>query len=137
VVSESRAWKLNRERLRTSQIQGIDPKAIKLGRKKKDGEWQDATKLIPDEFATDPADEAEAREEELNRRIDEYVRNHPDAPPERVASEVGCTAREVECRRAVLDRLAAEQKRDALEDIEVEDPGTFRGKRQKWVDRQV
>lgn len=137
VVGESTAWRLNQRRLELARKQGVDPKAVNLAYQN-DGQSQDGMGRRPDGRSADPADEAAEREEELFRRIGEYMRDHPDATPEQVAKalrEFGCTAGDVERRQAVLNRLIAQQSNDHQEDIDVEDPDTRRGTRRKWVQK--
>jgi hypothetical protein len=136
VVADSKAWKLNQERLKIAKQQGIDPKAVDLAYRQ-GSEWKDGMSLIPDDRSAGPADVADRREQELFERISEYQKAHPDATPEQVASAVGCTAGEVERRQASLDRLAAEQAQDHLEDVDLEDPNTQRRTRREWVSKRV
>lgn len=139
VVAESSAWKLNQKRLRIARQQGIDPKAVKLDEKAISAAGGDRmTQLHHHRQQTDATiDELDEQQRELFHRVAEYQKGHPDATDEQVASAVGCTAGDVERRQAELDRLATEQAKSEKEDIDVEDPATKRGKRRKWVEKQV
>lgn len=139
VVAESPAWKLNQQRLKIAKQQDVDPKAIKLDEKAINAAGGDRMTQLHDHRRQDDAmvDELDQRGRELSQRIGEYQKDHPDATPQEVASALSCTAGDVECRQTMLSKLAAEQAEDGKEDIDVEDPDAKRGKRRKWVEKQV
>ena len=139
VVAESKAWKLNRKRLRVSKLAGTDPKAVKLDERAVNAVGGSRMRQLHDyrRQADGIVDEADQREQELFKRIGEYLNDHPAATPEQVALAVGCTAGDVESRQATLNRLVSEQVGDQQEDIAADDPNTKCGTRQKWVRKQV
>ena len=138
VVGESTAWKLNQQRLKIANRDAIDPKAVRLNERTVNaaGGNPRQQKHAAYQNSFDVAGEIDEREQELFRRIDEYQQEHPEATPQEIAAALGCTAGEVECRQAILDRLMAEQTEDHLEDVDVEDPESKRGTRRKWVNKR-
>ena len=139
VVAESRAWKLNQRRLKAAKQAGIDPVAVRLNEDAVNAVGGDRMRQTHDhrQQADRITDEVDAREKALFRQIGEYQEGHPDATPEQVAAAVGCTAGEVEFRQITLERLADEQAESDLEDTDVEDDTTRRGKRRSWVEKRI
>lgn len=139
VVAESKAWKLNQQRLKITIQQGIDPKAVKLDERAVNAVGGGKMRQLHDsrQQADDINDKLDKAEQVLFQRIGVYETQHPQATPEQAASAIGCTAGDVERRQATLNRLVAEQGEDQLEDVDVEDPGAQRGKRRKWVPKRV
>ncbi len=139
VVAESKAWELNQRRLKIARKLGADPKALRLTEKAVNAAGGSRmTQLHEHGRQTDAMiDELDQREQELNQRIGEYLQTHPGTTAQQVAAALDCTAGDVERRQGILDRLADEQAKDEKEDADVEDPHTKRGKRRKWVKKQV
>ena len=139
VVGESKAWKLNRQRLKIARLHGIDPKATKLDEHSVNAAGGSRMRQLhaSRQEACDVADEIDQREHVLFGRIGDYLQAHPDATPEEVASAIGCAAVDVERREEVLKQLAAQQARDRREDSDVEAPDKRRGAGQKRVRRRV
>lgn len=139
VVAESRAWTLNQERLKGAKKAGVDPKAIRLDEKAVNAAGASPSRQLRDHKQQAEAldDEIDGRDRALNERIGKYLKDNPGATPNKVAREVGCTAQDVERRQAELERLVAEQSDDRKEDVEVEDPTTKSGRRQKWAEKRL
>jgi hypothetical protein len=139
VVGESKAWKLNQERLKIARREGIDPGAVKLDERAVNAAGGGMMRQLhyARQQAADIGREIDERDMELFRRIDDYQKDNPDVDPEDVASAVGCTAGDVERRQAALNRLVAEQTEDQKEDVAVEDHNSKRGMRQKWFEKRV
>jgi len=142
LVVQSKAWKLNRDRLAIAKREGIDPKAVKLDEeavnaaggsiRRQKHYHKERTEAIDNEI--------DARDQELGRRIGEYLEDHPGATPQQVASalrDLGCTAGDVERRQAVLEQLMKEQSDDQEEDINSEDSATKRGTHRRWTRKEV
>jgi hypothetical protein len=139
LVAESPAWRVTRERLKTARREGKDPKAVKLDLKAVNlaGGTKDSQVHRQREEQETRDVEVDARERELFRRIGEYQKANPTKSAHEVASALKCTAGDVERRQAMIDRLKAEQQKNAREDVNEPDLGTKRGRRRKWVRKQV
>lgn len=139
VVGESPAWRLNQKRLKIAKKERRDPKAIPLDIKAvTTAGGRRHTQQHVHEEAESAIDEAiDRREKDLFGQIGAYYREHREATPVEAAEEVGCTRADVERWQAEIGRLTREQAESELEDTDTEDPDAKRGKRRKWVDKQV
>lgn len=138
MVVSTPGWQLNQQRLKVARKLGIDPKAIKLNECSiTQAGSAPGSQLRHHRAQIEQLDtEIDAREESLYQQIAEYQRAHPEATAQQVAAalrDAGCTPGDVERRQALLNRLAAEQADDALEDQDEDDPESKRGTRRKWV----
>jgi len=117
MVAKSPAWKANQVRLKQAMKQGKEIMALPLS-DYLTASGDDDQRQNRDHKETQAAldDALDEQERETNRKIGEYKSAHPEADDEEVASAVGCTAREVERREAVLLSLAKEQRDSQRED---------------------
>jgi hypothetical protein len=133
VVIESPAWKANRKRLADAKQSGRDPIALPLVDYLAPGGANDQSQMHAHKRLQEAQDEEiDDREKALNQRIAEYEAQHPDDDAQSVAKAVGCTAGEVERRRAALANLTAEQAECQKEDSD--DPS---GKAPKPIRKRV
>ena len=118
LVAESAAWKGNRQRLRVAAKEGRDPKAVRLDPRIVNAAGGSVrTQYHASEEDEETIDkEVDRRQQVLAQRIGEYMKQHPEATPQKVAQALGCTAGEVERRQTVLDRLIADQVESAEQD---------------------
>ena len=117
LVAQSPGWKANQIRLADARKQGNDPVALPLtDYLSPAGDSQRAQKHAyrRQQEGVDAA--IDARQKELYQLIGDYKQSHPDASPEEIARDVGCTAGDVVRREAMLQRLSTEQAADATED---------------------
>lgn len=139
VVSESAPWRRLMEDRKARKRSARAPTGTALDERtissaggnpsRQRHEWRDQAEAV--DAALD------ARDMEILSQIDEYRQGHPDASVHDIARAVGCTAREVDQRQAQLDRLTAEQARDAEEDDGLRNSESEGASRQRRVRKRI
>lgn len=140
LVAESPAWKANQLRLLDAKNRNCDPIALPLEEYLSAGGSSPISQRHSYRAAHESRDdELDAQEKVLFARISEFFKSNPEATDHEAAAAIGCTARDVERRQAILDRLTREQAESEREDTEHPewDEEKCKPKPQKWINKQV